>query len=929
MKREIRSSLGQIMQKQFNREKAVFLIDGSSFLYRAYYALRQLHTSKGISVNAVYGFCRMIKKVINTFAPQNMILIWDSKGKTQRHEIYEAYKATRQAPPNDLFEQKEYIKKFADLIGFKQLEQAGVEADDLIYSAADDLQKTGHDVIIISSDKDLYQLLSNHIFIFDPFKEEIIDKTSYEEKLGYPIYKLPFYFALLGDASDNIPGVKGIGKKGAEDLVKQFESLEDLYEHIDRVKRESTAKALIENKDNAFLSYQLFLLRYTPVQLDLESIKFDSINWEKARPLFQALEFGSLLKEMGELPEETKKHFFAQEKGYTFELVTTKPQLDALVVYLQEKKLFALDTETTGLDPLECDLVGISFCAEKGRAYYIPVGHILKDVQQQIDTILPTEQQLSRYEVLVALKPLLEDAHYRKIFHHTKFDELVLSQYDINVQGVVFDTLIAANLVTKDWQRIGLDKLSLFYLDERMLDYDEVVKQNKLKNFAQVPLNLARDYAAGDAHQTFALKPILEHELEKKGMTNLFTAIEMPLAQVLLAMEKEGIFVDVSILQGLDSQISEKLAELENAINDLLGHAEPVNLNSPKQIEDILFNKLKLPPKKLSAKKTGYSTDQEVLEALSLLHPVPGLILRYRELYKLKSTYVDALPTYINKKTGKIHSSFSQTATATGRLASSNPNLQNIPADITSSFTSLLRTAFKPMEGNVFISADYSQIELRVLAYLSQDKNLIDAFLARQDIHALTASRLFDVAPDKVTHEQRQVGKRINFSILYGLTPYGLSQDLDIPFKEAKHYIEKYFAQYPQVQTWMEQTVQFAKDHGYVQTFWGRRRYIPGIHERNKALYEFARRAAINTVAQGTAAEIMKLGMINLHKAIREQELDAKILVQIHDELLIETPIEQQKITVNLVKSVLEGVVSWNIPLEVSTAIGNNWLKVS
>lgn len=899
----------------FDPKKTIFLIDGSSFLYRAYYGTRPLHTPAGVPVQAVYSFCRMIKKLIDSFNPAYIAIVWDSKGKTTRHEMFEDYKATRQPAPNDLFDQKKLIVDFANMIGLRQVATQGIEADDIMFSLAKERSKEGDMVVFVTSDKDMAQALDSNVVIFDPYKDEFIDVPAFEKKRGFPVAKLPFYFAILGDTSDNIPGVKGIGEKGATDLVKQFESLKDMYAHLDNVSKERTRKLLEEQMNNAFLSEKLFLLQYHPTQLNKSDLEFDVQNWKKAAPLFQELDFKSLLKGMDE--QLVKGMLTAEEKikkmsKYKFICVTTKEQLEDMCFKIKDHKVFGIDTEGTGLDPLEDEIVGISICVQEGEAYYIPFGHKVED------------KQLSKDEIIEALKPLLEDESIKKYMHHAKFDELYITNLSIMCKGVVFDTCLAASLVNKDWQSAGLKELSFNYLDEPMLTFKEVVMDNKYKNFASVPLELATLYAAVDAHQTFRLKKLLEHDLKKEKLFELFDTIEMPLNQVLFKMEFEGIYCDVAVLKKLDAEVMGKLHLLEKEILSLIGdHNFGINLNSPKQIEDLLFRQLQLPPQKKSA-KGSYSTDQEVLEALSKLHPVPGLISKWRELAKLKNTYIDALPEYINPKTGKIHTTFSQTQVATGRLASSDPNLQNIPVNSYG-----IRAAFKPEQGHVFLSADYSQIELRVLAQLSGDQNLIDAFLQGHDIHAQTASKLFDVPLDKVSNEQRQIGKRINFSILYGLTPYGLSKDLDISFGEAKIYIDKYFAQYPKVMEWMEEVVDFAKKNGFVNTHWGRRRYVNGIYEKNKALYEEARRVAINTVAQGTAAEIMKQGMISLDKIFAQEKLGAKMILQIHDELLISVPQAEKEIAEKIVHDVLENVVQWKIPLEVTTRFGANWDEVT
>ncbi|TET05927.1 DNA polymerase I [Candidatus Dependentiae bacterium] len=906
------------MQK-FDPKKTAFLIDGSSFLYRAYYGLRPLHTSKGVPVQAVYSFCRMIRRLIDLFSPAYIALVWDSKGKTKRHEIYTEYKATRQEPPSDLFDQKELILEFANRIGLKNVSMSGIEADDIMFSLVKELKKESLTTILITSDKDMGQALNEHVLLFDPFKDQIIDTFVFEEKMGFPVKKLPFYFALLGDASDNIPGVRGIGKKGALDLVQQFESLKDLYARLDEVKKDRTRKALEENRENAFLSERLFLLQYYPTGLTKKDFAFDKDDWINACPLFEKLDFKSLLKDLDKLFGQRYPVSNPAEKlaKYDFKTITNKEELAEFCSLLKKKKSFAFDTETDGIQPLQCKLVGISICAQEGEAYYIPCGH-------QVD-----DQQLSTQEIINMLKPILEDEQYIKYLHHAKFDQLVLYAHGVHIKGIKFDSLIAAKLLLKEWQSARLKQLSIYYFDEPMLTYDEVVKDNNYKNFSYVPLDLATRYAAGDAHQTFKLAQYLQKNLSDKKLVELYREIDHPLIQLLFDMEIEGISLDVQFLNQLNKKVVKELDTVKQQIYALIEKEwGRINFNSQKQVEQLLFYDLRLPPQKKSVKGKGYSTDHEVLSKLSKLHPVPGLIMKYRELFKLKSTYIEALPTYINPKTGKIHTTFSQISTATGRLSSYRPNLQNIPTD-SGGYGIEIRAAFKPQEGHKFLSADYSQIELRVMAYLTQEQRLMEAFSKGRDIHTETAALLFDVPLGKVTHDQRQIGKRINFSILYGLTPYGLSKELDISFKDAKYYIDKYFEQYPVVSEWMEKVIEQVKDTGYVETEWGRRRYIPGIYERNKVLYEEARRIAINTRVQGTAADVMKLGMLQLDQALHKHGLDSKIVLQIHDELILSVPEIQLKETTNLVKSTLEGIVDWNVPLTVSLREGSNWKEIT
>lgn len=892
--------------------KDLIIIDGSSFLYRAYYGLRPLHTAQGIPVQAVYGFSRMIKKLIDTFVPHHMVLVWDSKGKTKRHEIFSGYKETRQAPPSDLFVQKEYILKIAEAIGLHQVAQEGIEADDLMYSIGLWWQKKGGSVVVVTSDKDMGQMLTKHATIYDSFKDIFIDEAAFQEKMGFPVSKTAFYFALLGDSSDNIPGVKGIGEKRALELVTQFDSLDDVYRNIHKVAQPGVRKALEAHKTDAFLSEKLFTLVDYPVTFTDKEVAFDGKKWTGARSLFEELSFKSLVKDMSGQGMATAIRS-SHDKGYRFEAVTTVERLKEVIALIKEKKLFAYDTEGDGLNPLLAHMVGLSVCVEEAHSFYIPFGH------------KGDEQQLLQTEVIELLKPIFEDVSIKKIAHHAKFDQLVLYHHGIHEKGLIFDTILAAALVKDEWQRNSLKELSAHYLDEPMLTFKEVVDGKKRKDFSEVPLQEATEYAAADAHQTFKLYKPLERLLEEKNAKSLYYDIEMPVLEILCAMEARGIYCDASVLAKFGVEVDKKLHELYKTILAFVGFEhEEINLNSPRQVADLLFNTLQLASQKKSA--TGqYTTDHEVLVELAKEHPVPGYLIQYRELSKLKNTYIEALPTFINPETGRIHTTYSQTRVATGRLASSDPNLQNVPAD---GFGSTIREAFVPEKGHLFISADYSQIELRVLAHLSKDTHLIHAFTSGEDIHAKTASLLLGVDAETLTKHQRNIGKRINFSILYGLTPYGLSKDLAIPLKDAKKYIEEYFRQYPQVKEWMDGVIEKTKKLGYVETLYGRRRPVPGIHERNKHLFEEACRIAVNTVAQGTAAEIMKMGMINVAVALKKLPYDAAILLQIHDELLLTVPSQHVDAVGALVAKELQDVVSWKIPLLVNVAVGKNWKDV-
>lgn len=905
-------------------KKSVFILDGSSFLYRAYYAIKPLHTSGGMTVQAVFGFCRMLKKLIDVFDIDHIIIVWDSKGATARHDIFPEYKATRQAVPTDIFVQKELIQELATMIGIKQLTVVGQEADDLMFSFAKKCKDVGFDAIIVSSDKDMRQALSDTIKIYDPFLDKVIDVQSCQLRYGFDIAKIPFYFSLLGDSSDNIPGVKGVGEKTAVELVKQFKDLDDMYQHITSIPKERTRMLLQESKENAYLSYQLFLLRDVEVDVTVDQTQFNEKNWALALPMLEKLEFKSLAKEIrlkhsdvalslsGSVTEKQALH-----EKYKFVCVTEESILKEITQTVSRLDGFAIDTETDSLDPMQARLIGISIAYQVGQAFYIPIGH-----DQGI--------QLSKEIVLKYLNPLFGDKKILKYMHNAKYDQLILDQAGFSVRGTIFDTMIAASLVTKEWEKNGLKDLSETILHETMLSYKDIVSISKAKNFAQVPLDLATNYAAADAHQTLQLVPIFQKEIEQQNMHNLLYNIELPVNDILVAMQKEGIYCDATVLSELSKVVDVELESIENKIYAAAG--EQINLNSHKQIRKLLFETLQLTPQKKSAKSEQYSTDAEVLAILAKQHDIPKKLLIYRELYKLKSTYIDALPSYINPHTHRIHTSWNQTIVATGRVSSSNPNLQNIPKDVEYSDMGQeidVRAAFQAKQGWTFISADYSQIELRILAHLSQDKNLLQAFLSGQDIHRQTAAQIFGVDIADVTSQQRDVGKRLNFSILYGLTAYGLSRDLQISYAQAKSYIELYFQQYPGVQQWMESVVEQVKSTGYIHTLYGRRRYLPGIYERNKTLFDLARRIAINTPAQGTAAEITKLGMIKFYEAVARKQLVGKILLQIHDELLVTCPSDEVEQTMLLLQESLVSVVAWDVPLEVSVRTGATWRDVT
>lgn len=907
---------------------AVFIIDGSSFLYRAYYSIKPLtaiskKTGEKIPVNAVYGFCRMIKKLLEENKPEYMLVVWDSKGKTFRHELYTEYKQTRQSPPSDLFEQKKLIQEFCEIINLTQLEKIGIEADDLMYSVAKNLELQNINSIIVTSDKDLNQALDKQkkITILDPLKNLLVDYDTAKEKYGFAIEKLPFYFSLIGDSSDNIPGVRGIGPKTAEKIVQNFESLEDLYLNLKLIENKKTRELLINNKEHAFLSQNLFLLQDQNLKVKLENYAYKKDNWFNSSQFFMDLNFKSLIDKLDQQKNvnDTGITDIKLANKYNFVLINTQIQLNNLIQDIENIGHVAVDTESMSLNSLTDSIIGVSLCIRDGEAYYIPFGHKPDNLENGVIS------QLSKQEVLFSLKQILESNKIKKYMHHAKFDILMFYSAGIQVQNLDFDTIIAASLLLPETESKGLKALSEYYFQETMLSYKEIVKDQQYKNFGEVPLHIATQYAAADAHQTFKLTNLLKILLLEQKLDQLYYSLEIPFLEILIKMEKTGIFLDIEKLKIIGLDVDQELNKLNNRIRDLIGpDFGPINLNSPRQLENLLFNHLKLPTVSKTVSKESYSTNASVLQELISLHPIIELIIKYRELYKLKTTYIEALPEYINNFTKKIHTRFNQYSVATGRLASSDPNLQNIPVDKYN-----IRSCFKPAAGYQFIGADYSQIELRVLAYMAQEPKLIEAFQEGHDIHALTAAGLFGVEITAVSQEQRQIGKRINFSILYGITAHGLSKELKISNSQAKIYINKYMEQYPAVSNWMKTVIEKTELNGYVETYLGRKRYIPYIHEKNKNLYQLGCRMAINMVGQGTAAEIVKMGMLNLQKAVEQNKLQTKILLQIHDEVVLEVPESELATVKKLVKSSLENIVDWNIPLGVSVKTGLNWQEIT
>ncbi len=885
----------------------VYLVDGSAYIYRAYHAITPLTNSKGLATHATLGFINTLLRVIREKSPTYMAVAFDVKGPTFRHQIYNDYKANRPTMPDDLSCQIPYIHALVAAHNIPILKEEGVEADDLIASAARVLGKQGHEVIVVSGDKDLLQLVAGGITAWEPMKDVIMDQEFIRKKYDIAPELLLDFFALIGDKSDNIPGVAGVGPKTAAKLLAEHGSLDNLLANLDRLKKSKLKENLIANKEMALLSRTLIDLKDDlNVPQSLTAYEVGQPDISELQRLYKELEFNKLLKETG--PAE-------QFDQNSFQRLKTVAELTEIAAELATSPFVVLDTETTSLDPLDAELVGISLTISPDKAWYIPIGH-----RDDHDSLVA--EQLDLGDVKKHLAPLFADEGIAKIGHNIKYDLRILAHHDMNLGGPLFDTMIASYLLEPGRRSHSLDDLSLEILDRGMTSYAEVTAKDKRPNaFAYVGLDQACDYSCEDVAATLLLWKELHPQLEKIGCWQLFTDVEMALVPILAEMEENGILTDVEILKKLSGEFAILINDLERSIHELAG--EKFNINSPKQLGTILFEKLELPQGKKT--KTGYSTDVKVLENLAAYHDLPAAVLNYRSLTKLKSTYVDALQEQIHPKTGRIHTSYNQSVAATGRLSSSNPNLQNIP--IRSEEGQRIRAAFVAPAGQSFLAADYSQIDLRVLAHYSQDEALLKAFNNGQDIHNQTAAEIFRVSPLLITSQMRRVAKSINFGIVYGMSAFGLSNQLRISRKEAQTFIDRYFDIYKGVRAYMEDMVAQAKEDGYVTTLLGRRRNLPEINSSNKTRREFAERTAINSPIQGTAADIIKLATIKSHQVLLQKKMAAKLLLQIHDELVFEVPDPEFTKTAALVKEAMESVLKLDVPLLVNISQGVNLAK--
>jgi len=879
--------------------KTLYLIDGPNMAFRAFFAIGGMASSKGLPTNALYGFANMLLKLIREHKPDYLAITWDPKGGSFRDREFPDYKGTRPDMPDALRDQMPIFPKLAEAFDVPFLCIDDFEADDVMGTLAR-RHRRELDVVLVSSDKDLMQLVGEGVKMFDSMKEKWISTDEVADKFGCPPELVPDALGLWGDSSDNIPGVKGIGEKGAKKLLSEFEGLDEIYRNIEQVAPPGVRAKLEADRENAYLSRRLATIDTdAPVEVTLHDLELHFPPDEaRAREIFGELEFRGLLREFG-------GEMTSIDRG-KYRLVTTEEELEELRQALAAADRFALDTETTSLDAMAAELVGLSFCCDDEVAWYVPVAH---------QVLLP---QLEWSRVREVLGPLLEDAARAKTGQNLKYDLKVLVRHGTTIAGIAGDTLLADYLLSPDRRSHKLDDLALVHLEHRMISYSEAVGGDA--TFATVPLEKACEYAAEDAHVTWLLDGRLGARLEEEGLADLYSSLEVPLIDVLARMELNGITVDRDFLAGLSEELAGRIGDAERRCYEAAGLE--FNIGSVKQLREVLFERLGLPVIKKT--KTGPSTNESVLTELALQHPLPEAILDYRSLVKLKNTYVDPLPELINPDTGRVHTNYSQTTAATGRLASNDPNLQNIP--VRTEEGRRIRRAFVAPEGRVFLSADYSQVELRILAHLVGGRGgFASAFAAGADIHSETAASLFGVAPAEVTPTQRSIAKAVNFGIIYGQSAFGLAQALRIPRGEAAEYIATYKERFPEIEEFRQSTLSSAREKGYVETLLGRRRPVPDLASGNFATRAAAERIAINTPVQGSAADLIKQAMIAVDARLREDFPGQHLLLQVHDELMLEVDEDRADRVAEMVRHEMATAIELAVPVVVDVGRGKNW----
>jgi DNA polymerase-1 len=923
----------------------LYLIDGHALAYRAYFALTRgssssaFTTSSGEPTAGVFGFTSVLLRILEQENPDYLAVAFDT-GRTFRDELFEDYKGTREKMPDELRTQIERMRELVDAFNIPRLEVENYEADDVLGSVARQAVAKGLGVKIFTGDRDLLQLVDERIIVNLPGRS-LSDAKDYlpsdvKEYLGVRPNQVVDYKALVGDKSDNIPGVPGIGEKTAVSLLEKYDTLDNIYQHLDEISG-SAGKKLEAGRESATLSKKLAtIVLNLEVPLDLEHARPDHFEPERIEGIFRELEFRSLMGRLTALeenygkrvprsgqqlslfetasPREATTQEPAANDSLRTVIVNTPALLADLVQELGKAEVISFDTETTSTDQMSADLVGISLATEAGAGYYIPVGHAAANIPQ-----LPLTQ------VIETLKGPMTDAHIPKAGHNLKYDFVMLARYGLRVAPLAFDSMIAEWVINPNSRNLGLKNLAWVRKDIRMTHIEELIgKGRKQITMAEVLAEEAAAYAAMDAAVVLSLVPELKEELESHHGTQLFETIEMPLISVLADMEMAGVALDVDYLQRMSQKLNTRLSEIEQKVYQSVG--EPFNLNSPQQLSDALFNRLRLePPDRTAKTSTGfYSTSADVLEALRDKHEAVNWVLEYRELSKLSSTYVDALPAQVNNHTGRVHTSFNQTGAVTGRIASSDPNLQNIP--IRTEIGRQVRNAFIADEGNFLLSVDYSQIELRIVAHMADDQAMLAAFRAGQDIHAATAAAIFGVSIDAVSKEQRRRAKGINFGLIYGMSAYGLTRYTDLTLAESEDFMEAYFRQFPGVKRYLDNMRRSAAEQGYVETLLGRRRYFPGLkNQSNRNIRNREEREAINAPIQGTAADIMKIAMLGVPPALLESGLSAQMLLQVHDELVLECPQEELHKTAAIIQKVMEGAYNMKVPLRTEARYGMNW----
>ena len=889
------------------------LVDGSSYLYRAFHALPPLNTSSGQPTGAIKGVLSMLRKLVVEYSPKNMAVVFDAKGKTFRDDIYPLYKANRPPMPDDLRSQIDPLKDAIRKMGFPLIEVSGVEADDVLGTLALQASELGISTLISTGDKDLAQLVNPHVTLVNTMTGTLMDEAGVMEKFGVEPDNIIDYLALIGDTADNIPGVSKVGPKTAVKWLNLYGDMDGVISHAAEIKGK-VGENLRDALEQLPLSYELATIKLdVPLDQTPEQLVLEDPDDEALLALFKEFEFKAWIDELNDkLSGGSGNAEPAEEVAVDYQVIDTEQALQEWIDKLRDAELFAFDTETTSLNYMEAELVGVSFAVKPYEAAYVPVAHDYPGAPDQLDRDL----------VLQALKPLLEDAEQFKVGQHLKYDQSILALYDITLRGIQYDTMLESYVLDSTATRHDMDSLALKYLGRSTIHFEDVAgKGVKQLTFNQVDIDIAAPYAAEDADITLQLHETLWSKLQaEQSLVSVFEDIERPLINVLGRIERKGALIDTEMLNQQSARLAKSLLEIEQEAHELAG--QPFNLASPKQLGAILFEKLEIPVRKKTPKGQP-STAEAVLQDLAHDYPLPKIILQHRSLSKLKSTYTDKLPLMVNRGTQRVHTSYHQAVAATGRLSSSDPNLQNIP--IRTEEGRHIREAFIAPKDYLLVAADYSQIELRIMAHLSEDEGLLGAFERGEDVHKATAAEVFSVPVEEVSTSQRRHAKAINFGLIYGMSAFGLAQQLEIGRNEAQLYIDRYFERYPGVHRYMDETRASAAQNGYVETLYGRRLYLPEINSRKVPRRQAAERTAINAPMQGTAADIIKKAMISVDQWLRQDELDAAMIMQVHDELIVEVHHSQLEEVKSGLEQRMASAAELNVPLIVDVGVGNNW----